>query len=193
MKYFNRLKQFDRVTEFRLKNAFFVAVGISIMTPILISLKGQYMLPWIISAFAIAQALSVKTNGWFVSTFTLSQFLKIIIGFHIIFVITALTFFYSPTLMIWLSSIVAIIESTVFSAYSIVLNNYITDNYPKSMSTFQITRNGIWSDGFLLGLTTVTLITFFSEISSAIIIFMVFNSLYSLWLLYNINFYFNVK
>lgn len=193
MKYFDKLKQFDKVTEFRLQNAFLVAIGMSILAPILISLKGIYLLPWIISAFAIAQALAVKTNHWFISTFNLDQFLKLAIIFHIIFIMVAGTYFYSPDLMVWLSSITAVIEITIFSAYSIVLNNYLTDNYPQSMSKFQVVRNSIWSDGYLIGLIAVGLTTFFSTLGMAVAIFMFFNTLFSFWLIKRWNFYINVK
>ncbi len=193
MRYFDKLKQFDKVTEFRLQNAFLVAIGMSILAPILISLKGLLLLPWIISAFAIAQALAVKTNNWFITKLNLDQFLKTAITFHIIFIMVAGSYFYSPELMVWLSSITAVIEITIFSAYSIVLNNYLTDNYPSSMSKFQVMRNSIWSDGYLIGLVVVGLATFFSTLGTAVVIFMTFNTFFSFWLIKHWNFYINVK
>jgi len=151
------------------------------------------LLPWIISAFAIAQAIAVKSNKWFIDRFTLDHFLKTAIIFHITFVVVSGTYFYSPELMIWLSSITAVIEITIFSAYSIVLNNYLTEHYPKSMSDFQVMRNSIWSDGYLIGLVVVGLITFFSTLGSAIMIFMIFNTFFSFWLIKHWKFYINVK
>ena len=74
-----------------------------------------------------------------------------------------------------------------------MLNNYLTNNYPESMNEFQIVRNSIWADGILVGLTTVTTITYFFGNSVAIILFIIFNICFSSWLIWNWKFYDNIK
>jgi hypothetical protein len=89
--------------------------------------------------------------------------------------------------------IAAIIDVSIFSAFSIMLNNYLTNNYPESMGEFQIVRNSIWADGILLGLFTVTGLTYFFGNSVAIAAFLIFNVIFSGWLIRNWGFYDNVS
>ena len=184
-----RFKEFDRVTSFRLYNSILVAIGFGLLGPILISLKGLYLLPWVISIFAIVQTLAVKTNNWFVDNVSLNSMYKIGIFIHLLFIATSTIYFFSPMYMVWIEGGLAIIEIAVFSAYSIALNNYLTDKFPSSMSDFQIVRNSSWADGYLIGLGVISLITYFGTIATGIIVFIGFNTLFSLWLIYNWNFF----
>jgi hypothetical protein len=184
-----RFKEFDKVTEFRLYTSILVAIGFGLLGPILVSLKGLYLLPWIISIFAIIQTLAVKTNNWFVANLSLDAMYKIGIFIHILFIVTSAIYFISPMYMVWIEGLLAIIEIAVFSAYSIALNNYLTHKFPDSMSDFQIVRNSSWADGYLIGLGLISLITYFGTISTGIIVFIIFNTLLSLYLIYNWNFY----
>lgn len=190
--YFQRFKNFDEVTEFRLKNAFIVALGMALLGPILISLKGVYLVPWIIAAFSIVQTLSIKMNGYVVKTFTLGQMYKMGIFIHILFVINSIIYFYSPVVMVWLDGIIALIEVAIFSSYSIKLNTYITDFYPDTMSTFQIVRNSTWADGYLIGLGIVTVLTYLGGVTPGIIAFICHNTFFSMWLIYHWNFFENI-
>lgn len=95
--------------------------------------------------------------------------------------------------MIWLESMLVIIEVAVFSSYSILLNNYIADHYPKSMQEFQVVRNSSWADGFLVGLFIVTGTTYFFTTGTGIIVFAAFNIGFSIWMLSNWNFYKDIK
>ena len=91
--------------------------------------------------------------------------------------------------MIYGDMIAGIFDVTIFSAFSIMLTNYLTNNYPESMNEFQIIRNSIWADGILLGLVIVTMITYFYGNDIAIICFLIFNICFSAWLIYNWRFY----
>jgi len=91
--------------------------------------------------------------------------------------------------MIYLDSFLGIIEVAIFSSYSITLNNYLAKEYPNSMSSFQILRNSSYADGFLLGLGFITLIIYFSSIGYAIWSFIIFNVIFSIWLINNWRFY----
>lgn len=190
---FKKLKQFDTVTRFRLINAFIIAAGMNLLYPVLADLKGEYLVAWIISAFMILETLAVKTNRYFTENFSLSKIYKLSIFAHINFTIVAALYFWNPLYMIYGDMIAAILDVSIFSAFSIMLNNYLTNNYPESMNEFQIVKNSIWADGILIGLFTVTTITYFFGNSVAIVVFLIFNILFSSWLIWNWKFYDNIK
>ena len=186
---FKKFEQFDKVTEFRLKNAFIVALGMALLTPIIISLKGLYMLPWVISIFSIVQSLTVKLNKQIIEWFNLEQLYRIGILLHFLFICVSMLYFVSPVAMIYADSIVAILEVAIFSSYSIALNNYLTKFYPQHMSEFQIVRNSSWADGYLVGLTAITVITYMWGIVFGIYSFIAYNLVFTLWLMYHWNFF----
>ena len=191
-KYFNQFNKFDKVTRFRLINAFIIAAGMNLLYPVLADLKGEYLVAWIISAFMIIETLAVKTNRYFIENFTLSKIYKLSIFAHINFTIVASLYFWNPLYMIYGDMVAAIVDVSIFSAFSIALNNYLTNNYPESMNEFQIVKNSIWADGILIGLFTVTTITYFFGNSVAIVVFLIFNVLFSSWLIWNWKFYDNI-
>ncbi len=187
--YFSKLKRFDKFTRFRLVNAFIVAIGVNLIIPIMSDLKGEYLVSWIISAFLILETISIKTNRYFVDNFSIDRLYKISIFAHLSFTLVAALYFWNPLLMIYADMITAIIDVSIFSAFSIKLNNYLTDNYPDSMSEFQIIRNSIYADGILLGLSIVTVLSYLFGNSIVVIIFIVFNTIFSIYLIKNWNFY----
>lgn len=189
LNYFKKFKSFDKITELRLINAFIVAIGLALLTPVLISLKGIYLAAYAISLFAIIQTLAVKTNNWVVSHITIEQMFRLSIIIHMGFIIISGIYFISPFYMVLAESVLGIIEVSLFSAFSISLNTYLTDKFPQDMSKFQILRNGTWADGYLLGLGTITLITYFFTTGAGVIAFIAFNSLFSIWLMTKWNFY----
>jgi len=184
-----RFKNFDEITEFRLRNAFFVSIGIAILAPILVTLKGLYLAVYIVSIFLIISTLSVKSNEYMTKNFSISSLYKMGIFIHLSLIFISLIYFISPGLMVWLDSIAVILETIVFSSYSIVLNNYIAHHYPKSMQEFQVVRNSSWADGFLLGLLLVTLLTYFYSIGTALVVFVVLDSMFVVWTFKNYYFF----
>ena len=188
--YFSKLKGFDKFTRFRLINAFIVAIGINLIIPILSDLKGEYLVSWIISIFLILETISVKTNRYFVDTFSISELYKISIFAHLSFTLVAILYFWNPLYMIYADMITAILDVSIFSAFSIKLNNYLTNNYPDSMSEFQIVRNSMYADGILLGLSIVTILSYLFGNSIVVIIFVIFNTIFSVYLIKNWNFYY---
>ena len=187
--YFSKLKRFDKFTRFRLVNAFIVAIGVNLIIPIISDLKGEYLVSWIISAFLILETISIKTNRYFVDNFSIDRLYKISIFAHLSFTLVATLYFWNPLLMVYADMITAIIDVSIFSAFSIKLNNYLTDNYPDSMSEFQIIINSIYADGILLGLSIVTVLSYLFGNSIVVIIFIVFNTIFSIYLIKNWNFY----
>ena len=190
--YFNQFNKFDMVTRYRLINAFIIAAGMNLLYPVLADLKGEYLVAWIISAFMILETLAVKTNRYFTENFSLSKIYRLSIFAHINFTIVASLYFWNPLYMIYGDMVAAIVDVSIFSAFSIALNNYLTNNYPESMNEFQIVKNSIWADGILIGLFTVTTITYFFGNSVAIVVFLIFNVLFSSWLIWNWKFYDNI-
>ena len=188
--YFSKLKRFDKFTRFRLVNAFIVAIGVNLITPIVSDLKGEYLVSWIISAFLIIETISIKTNRYFVDNFSIDRLYKISIFAHLSFTLVAALYFWNPLLMIYADMITVILDMSIFSAFNIKLNNYLTDNYPDSMSEFQIIRNNIYADGILLGLSMVTVLSYLFGNSIVVIIFIVFNTIFSIYLIKNWNFYY---
>lgn len=191
MKHFMTLKRifdFDSVTTFRLINAFLVSIGMGLLAPVLIILKGTLLPAWAISMFGIVNTLSVKTNEYF-SQFEVAFLYKLGVVLHIMFVLTALIYFVNPFLMILIDSTLVIAEVAVFSAYGIVLNNHIADNHPDSMGDFQIVRNSTWADGTLIGLALSAGITALFGLDGMVISFVLFNTLFSAWMIKNWNFY----
>lgn len=195
LKLFNsifEIKTLDKVTYFRLLNAFIVAISLSIIAPAMITLKGTLMLPWIIAVFSIASTLSVKTNAY-ISSFGLNKVYHAVIVSHLFLILSTFVYFWNPVAMVYLDSISVIIETAIMSAYSILLTNYITDNYPDSMHKFQILRNNIWADGTLIGLGLSTIIMFYFGVSGAVWGFLIFNIPFSMWLIYNWNFFKDIE
>jgi len=187
---FLKIQKFDKVTQFRLINAFFVAISMSLMAPIAVVLKGTYMLTWIISGFSIAYTIAVKTNKYMVPLGN-EKLYRTGIFIHLLYIGCSTIYFFSPLVMIWVNSIIVFFEIVVFSAYSITLQNYITKYYPKDVPSFQITRNNLIANGSIIGLILVTVVSLHS-LTTAVVFFILFNSLFSFWMLYHWNFFRNV-
>ena len=82
---------------------------------------------WVISMFSIISTLAVKTNNYMTTNFNIADLYKMGVILHIALVFITSIYFYSPVLMVWLESALGIIEVAIFSAFSIVLNTYLTD------------------------------------------------------------------
>lgn len=183
-----KIKDFDDVSKFRLINAFIFAVALNLIIPIVVMLKGQYLLPWVISILMIIEMLSVKTNSYF-TKFKLDSLYKLGILVHLIFTLSAVLYFFEEVYMVYVISAVTILEGMIFSAYSIKLNTYLAENHVVKMNDFQIKRNSIWADGTILGLSLSTGLTFFFDIKTALIVFLIYNICYMIWMGINFNFY----
>jgi len=181
--------QFDEVTNFRLINSFIVALGFSMLIPVLTILQGTLMLAWVISVFEILKMIGVKTNEILVHTFSTHQLYKTTILLHIFYTIGAGLYYLHPIVMIYIDSFLSLMEIVVISAYSIKLNSYIAKYYPDSVSTFQIVKNSSYADGALIGLLLSTITLYFLPISYTIGVFILVNTLFGCWLVYNWNFY----
>lgn len=190
---FFKLNQFDKITKFRLQNSFIYALGINLMIPIMIDLKGEYLLPWVISTFLVIETLVVKTNHFMTKTFTMEQLYKMGIFAHILFVLFVCSYFYNPNIMIYGNTIIMIVHIAIFLAYSIKLNNYITTHFYDTFHKFQVIRNSIIADGTILGLSIITLVLYFFNISYGLFLFILFNSIFIIWMFMNFNIFKDIK
>jgi hypothetical protein len=184
-----KLKRFDRITEFRLLNAFIIALSFSILSPVITALEGSLIVPYLIAAFSIASTLAVKTNKFLTERYNLRGLFHVIVVLHFLFFASTLVYFWSPLMMIYLDVTLGIVEAAFVSAYSILLTNHINENYPKDMHDFQIARNNIWSDGTIFGLSISTVIIFVFGMQGAVISFLILNFFFNLWLVKNWNFF----
>jgi MFS family permease len=182
-------REFDEITTFRLVNSFIVAFGITMLIPVLTVLQGTLMLAWVIALFKIGDMLAVKSNEIFVHSFSMDKLYKMTVILHLLYTLSASLYFWNPLVMIYTDSILALLEAAIISAYSITLNNYIADNYPKSMSRFQIVRNSSWADGALIGLLISTTTLYLFPLGWTLGIFLFINSIFTIWLLKNWDFY----
>ena len=170
-------------------NTGFTAFCFSIISPVLISLYGEQLLVWVISAFLILNNLALKTNKVVVKHFSICSLYRIGVLVVLLFIICYVLYFVSPFIMIVFQSCLTVLEIIIFSAYSIKLDEYLATNYPNTFKDFSIARNSLKTDGFLvgLGISTVLSLLFGDKI---IILFTLFCLMvYLLWLLYNFNFY----
>ena len=94
------ITQFDSITRFRLINAFLVSIGMGLLSPVLITLKGTLLPIWAISIFSIINTLSVKTNLYFAKKST-NWLYRTGVILHILFVLTATLYFINPFISIF--------------------------------------------------------------------------------------------
>jgi len=184
------LTLFDDVTRFRLVNLFYFTMGLCLLTPVIADLKGELLLPWIISAFMLMEQLTVKLNRLIVQ-YSLSTIYRAGAIVHVLFTFGTLLYWYNPLVMLYWDMSFALIVMAVFNSYSIKLNSYITNNFPDTMTEFQIVRNSISADAFVIGLAISTLINYFYNPSISIMCFFICNSLFTTRLLSNWNFFEN--
>jgi len=188
IKKYKKINYFDKVTSFRLINLAYITVGINLLLPIITDLRGELLSPTIISFFMILSTLAIKLNNYIVNNYTIPELYKIGIFVHIFLIINVGLYFYSPLLFIYLEGIFLIIQIAIFSSYSILLDVYQTNNFPNQVSDFKVLRNSIYADTSLIGLTIVAIITYFYNINYALIIFLIYNILFNIYLIKNWNY-----
>jgi len=184
-----KLSEFDEITKFRLVNVFLFLVGFNMFIPVLLQLKGIYMLTWVIAVFLILEQLALKTNKYITERYSLSNLYQLGIYLHIAFICIACSYYINPAFMVYGDTIFGILEMAIFSAYTIKLTNHIAENYPEQMNNFQIKRNSIGADATILGLALAASISYFFSDAYTIGTFILWNSVYTLWMIKNWSFY----
>ena len=183
-----KFKQFDKITKYRLENAFLFAFTIGIMMPVLTQLKGLLSIT-ILSVIAIFSKLAMKTNDFFDKKFSLSEIYHLGITLNICFIFSTMLYFQNKTMMILFDSILSIIEFAVFSVFSIKLNYYLSKLTPNSFKEFQKVRNSAWADGTLLGLFITTVLSLRLKTDYIVVLAIFVYMLYVLRLIINWDFF----
>ena len=186
------LEQFDPVTKYRLINMFYVTISLCLLTPSITQLKGELLVAWVISLFMLFEQLTVKVNRYLVSKYTISQLYKTGNIIHIFYTLGVLLYWYNPLVMLIWDMVLALVIMGLFNSYSIKLNSYITDNYPSSMTEFQIIRNNLGSDAFMIGLGSSTIISYFGGVPASIMAFFIYNFFFTIHLIRNWNYFDNL-
>ena len=184
------IKNFDNVTKFRLKISFMFAMTFNIILPVVADLKGELLTAFIISVFMILTTLSLKTNRILVKRFNIHNIYVLGIFIHLSYLISALLYFYDKEYFIYVDSILGIIDIAMFSALSILLNSYLAKNYPKDMEEFGIVSNNLYANGTLIGLGISTILSYYNT-DITVIVSIILGSMFSLYMMYNFNYYKN--
>ena len=187
---YSQIKTFDTLTQFRITNALLVMLGIYLILPVLVDLRGELLSTTFISLIFIATTLAVKSNKYFVENYSLSQLYKFGIFVHFLFLLGGFLYFIDPLYFVIVDSFISILEMSILSSYSIKLDVYQAKNFPQDVEPFKIFRNTSIADATLLGLGTVALISYFFSIDVSILIFIIFNTVLSFYLFSNWNFYY---
>ena len=114
LKHYKRIKTFDKITKFRLLNSFAVTVALTALTPIIIDMKGEYLVPWVISVLIFFETISAKTNGFFVEKFDISGLYKLGILVHLSLMCILTIYFINPLAFVLLDSVFGILAIAVF-------------------------------------------------------------------------------
>jgi len=153
--YINKLNSFDPVTWFRLINMFLITVCIGITAPLLISLKGTYMVLWVITIFSLGYVFAQKANKSLVNK-SMSDLYRMLTTANIGIQISLSMYFvdptYGPEIAVYGITIVGMFEVMIVTAYGIQLNNWIATNYPESMKDFGVMKADLSANGQLVAM-----------------------------------------
>ena len=183
------LEQFDSVTKYRLVNMFYVTISLCLLTPSITQLKGELLVAWVISMFMLFEQMTVKFNRILVSKYSISQLYKAGNIIHIFYTLGVLLYWYNPLVMLIWDMVLALLIMGLFNSYSIKLNSYITDNFPTNMTEFQLVRNNLASDAFMIGLGLSTIIAYFGGVPASIMAFFIYNFFFTMYLIKNWNYF----
>ena len=182
------MNQFDTITRFRLYNAFAVVFGLNLLIPVINDLRGELHTSSVIALMMIATTLAVKINSY-LTKYSISFNYKLGNIFHLLLTVCTLLYFVDVKTYIYVNAALQILEIGIFSSYSIQLDEYLAKTNPTQMGKFRIYQNSKKADAILAGLGTTAVLTYFFNIEVVILCFLVYNTLFSAWLMYNWNFF----
>jgi len=194
--YKNLLKDFDKITKFRLITLGFILIITNLYFPLLTQYKNLLKLQVkdfiiiassIIAFFSIIRVIGIRFIPYFLKRTKLSMIYKYYIITIILFLNTSFLYYISPKLMIWVDTFIGVINTIILQAYSMALTNYMSYFYPESFTKFQNVRNNIFTEGALIGLILNFIIGTCYKETGIIITINIFSVLYTLYLLKNLN------
>ena len=183
------MEQFDEVTKFRVMLVSLMSLLYAPIFPILTQYSylmevkfNNILIPaaTIIGMFTFIGTFSARYNEKILNTLTFSGLFKALIIIDSITVIGLLTYFISPRLMVFIDSIVGVVNGILMISYRTAINNYMTYFHKEDYTRMQNFMVKIYSDAQSLGLLLGMLITFLS-VKIAILFFSVGIAMVVLW------------
>lgn len=189
IKKFKIIKTFDTVTQFRSINGFVVMLGLYLLIPILVDIRGELLSTAFISSILILSTLAVKYNKYFVNNYTIASLYKMGVFVHLSLLINSIIYFHNPLYFVIIESFISILEVAILSSYSIKLDVYQSKNYPDDVESFKIFRNSSIADATLIGLSIVAITSYFFSRDINLYIFIFYNTFLSIYLFTKWSFY----
>lgn len=183
-------QSFDSITRFRIANAIAVYFGLNLLIPIINDLRGELLTPTVISLLMIFTTISVKLNKY-ITLLSISNVFKLGNIFHLLLTLSTFMYFYNHLYFIYLNAFLGIMEIAIFTSYSIQLDEYLAHKYPRDVARFKVYTNSKKADATLLGLGATAILTYYFNSDIVFILFIVYNILFSSWLLWNWKFFDN--
>lgn len=192
MNIFKELDSFDEITRFRIINAIAVLFGLNLLIPVINDLRGELLTSSVIAVMMIGTTLAVKANQYIVR-WDMTLVYKLGIIFHLLLTLATGLYFYDSMSYIYLNAVLGIIEISIFTSYSIQLDEHLAKTAPETVGRFKVYINSRKADSILLGLGITASMTFFLGVTSVFIIFIIYNGLFSIWLMKNWHFFDNIQ
>lgn len=185
---FKELNSFDSITKFRIINAIAVVFGLNLLIPVINDLRGELLTSSMIAVMMIGTTLAVKANEILVK---LDMTLVYKLGniFHLLLTISTAIYFFNPLLYVYINAVLGIIEIAIFTSYSIQLDEHIAKTSPHVLSRFKVYINSRKADAILFGLAVTASLTYLFGVNIVFICFMIYNTLFSIWLMKNWSFF----
>ena len=183
------LNQFDEVTRFRITLVALMSLLYAPIFPILTQYSylmelnmNNIFIPaaTVVGVFAFIQTFSSRYNEKILEKLTFSGIFKALIVIDILTVFGLLTYFISPKIMVFIDSIVGIVNAILMISYRTAINNYMTYFHRQDYTRMQNFMIKIYSDFQSIGLILGVIITFIS-IKFAIVFFSVGITVVVLW------------
>lgn len=185
------LNSFDDITRFRIINAIAVVFGLNLLVPVINDLRGELLSSTMIAIIMIGTTLAVKFNAY-VTALPISLVYKLGNIFHLALTALTLLYFVNPLYYVYVNAVLGIMEIAIFTSYSIQLDEHLAKTRPDIVGKFKVYVNSKKADAILLGLCITAGLTFVMGTDSIFILFIIYNTLFSMWLMKNWNFFDNL-
>jgi len=181
-------RRFDKLTNFRLVNAYMNIFLGMLLTPLIISLQGSLLSVEMISFFMILTTISVKANK-FLSKYTIDELYKIGIFVHALLLLNVIVYFYDVFVFVYIDLIMVVLITAIFSTFSLQLNHYQAQVTPEIVREFNIVRNSTLANASILALSITSLIAYFIGDWLIVVIYGILQTIFTVWLFANFQFY----
>jgi len=171
------LQSFNEVTRFRLVVLMVILIIIEVTFPSITQLQGTYLhihnwevIPaTIIAGFGIIKLILQKFGKRVLKTTKPSVIFKAYVIISSFWMPSLFLYFYDPTLMIWVYSILGIIDGFIMFVYSTTISNFMVYFEHDKYTKFQNYRNDILTELGLIGAILSFVISYFFGIGGVIL------------------------